>query len=263
MTLTFLGTGTSHGVPMIACSCPTCTSPDPRDVRTNASVLISVGEKNILIDCGRDFHQQAVKQRLDRVDHVLLTHTHFDHIAGIDDLRVFTARGGESIPIYGRPDHLAYLRTYIYHYLFDPNVQKGGGIADIDLVALNGRFLLEGMLIEPLPVYHGAMEILGYKFGNCAYLSDVSGIPNATLQKLYGLDVLILGALRHTEHPTHFNISQALAVASEVEPKRSYFTHICHDVLHEQVEKEFTNPDSPYWSSLEVHLAYDGLSLEL
>ncbi|MBA7567068.1 Ribonuclease BN [subsurface metagenome] len=198
MILTFLGTGTSHGVPMIACSCPTCTSADPRDVRTNASVLISVGGKNILIDCGRDFHQQAVKHRLDRVDHVLLTHTHFDHIAGIDDLRVFTSRRREPIPVFGMQDHLAYLRTYIYHYLFDPNVQKGGGIADIDLVTVNGRFLLEGVLIEPLPVYHG-----------------------------------------------------------------SYFTHICHDVLHEEVEKDFSDPDSPYCSSLEVHLAYDGLRLEL
>jgi phosphoribosyl 1,2-cyclic phosphate phosphodiesterase len=263
MTLTFLGTGTSHGVPMIACSCPTCTSPDPRDVRTNASVLISVENKNILIDCGRDFHQQAVKHRIDRVDHVLVTHTHFDHIAGIDDLRVFTARRRESIPVSGRPDHLAYLRTFIYHYLFDPNVQKGGGIADIELVALNGRCLLEGVLIEPLLVYHGSMEILGYKFGNSAYLSDVSMIPNGTLHKLYGLDILILGALRHTEHPTHFNISQALAVVSKVQPKRSYFTHICHDILHERVENSFSDPDSPYCSSLEVHLAYDGLSLEL
>jgi phosphoribosyl 1,2-cyclic phosphate phosphodiesterase len=263
MNLIFLGTGTSHGVPMIGCSCPTCTSTDPRDIRTNASVLISVREKNILIDCGRDFHQQAVKQRLGHVDHVLLTHTHFDHIAGIDDLRVFTSRHRTSIPVFGRQDHLDYLRTYIYHYLFDPDIQKGGGIADIDLVALNGRFLLEGMLIEPLPVYHGSMEILGYRFGDCAYLSDVSEIPNSTLQKLYGLDVLILGALRHIEHPTHFNISQALAVVAEVEPKRSYFTHICHDVLHEQVEKEFTNPGGPYYSPLEVHLAYDGLILEL
>jgi phosphoribosyl 1,2-cyclic phosphate phosphodiesterase len=238
-------------------------SPDPRDVRTNASVLICAGRKNILIDCGRDFHQQAVKHRLDRVDHVLLTHAHFDHIAGIDDLRAFTSKRRESIPVFGRQDQLAYLRTYIYHYLFDPEVQKGGGIAKIDLVAVNGRFLLEGVLIEPLPVYHGSMEILGYKFGNCAYLSDVSSIPNSTLQKLYGLDLLILGALRHSEHPTHFNISQALAVVSEVQPKRSYFTHICHDLLHEEVEKDFSDPNSLYCSAAEIHLAYDGLSLEL
>jgi phosphoribosyl 1,2-cyclic phosphate phosphodiesterase len=262
MILTFLGTGTSHGVPMIACSCPTCRSTDPRDTRTNASVLLSVRGKNILIDCGRDFHNQAIRHRIERIDYLLLTHTHFDHVAGIDELRVFTSRQKGSIPIFGKKQHLSYLKSYIYHYLFDAEVQKGGGIANVELVALNGRFLLEGVLIEPLAVYHGSMEILGYRFGNSAYLSDVSAIPEGTLQKLYGLDVLILGALRHTEHPTHFNISRALEVVSELRPQRAYFTHICHDVLHEAVDRQFADPGSPYYCPVEVHLAYDDLSLE-
>jgi phosphoribosyl 1,2-cyclic phosphate phosphodiesterase len=263
MTLTFMGTGTSHGVPMIACTCPTCRSSDPRDTRTNASILLTVGTKRILVDCGRDFHAQALRERIDSVNYLLLTHTHFDHVAGIDELRVFTSRSRESIPVFGRQEHLDYLKTYIYHYLFDPDVQKGGGIANIELVALNGRFQLEGIRIEPLSVYHGSMEILGYRLGNIAYLSDVSAIPEHTLNKLQGLELLILGALRHTEHPTHFNITQALSVVSDLQPKRAFFTHICHDVLHDAVDRQFSDPGSPYYSPLEVHLAYDGLTMEL
>ena len=263
MTLKFMGTGTSHGVPMIACTCPTCRSTDPRDTRTNASVLLTVGEKRILVDCGRDFHVQALREGVESIDYLLLTHTHFDHVAGIDELRVFTARRRESIPVFGRQEHLDYLKTYIYHYLFDPAVQKGGGIANIELVALNGRFELEGIDIEPLSVYHGSMEILGYRFGDIAYLSDVSAIPEQSLRKLHGLEILILGALRHTEHPTHFNITKALGVVSNLQPKRAFFTHICHDVLHEVVDRQFSDPGSPYYSPIEVHLAYDGLTLEL
>ncbi len=263
MTLTVLGSGTSHGVPVIGCSCQTCCSPDPRDVRSNASILITVRGKNILIDCGRDFHQQALRHRLMRIDYILLTHTHFDHIAGIDDLRVYTMRRGEAIPLFGKEEHLNYLRNFIYHYLFDPEVQQGGGTAQIDLVAVDGRFVLEGLVIEPLTVLHGTMPILGYRIDNFAYLTDVSEIPHETLEKLYGLELFILGALRHTEHPTHFNIYQALQVVSEVRPKRTFFTHICHDVQHEQVEAQFKNPDSPYFTPEEVHLAYDGLRIEL
>jgi phosphoribosyl 1,2-cyclic phosphate phosphodiesterase len=262
MILTFLGTGTSHGVPMIACSCPTCRSTDPRDTRTNASVLLSTRGKKILVDCGRDFHLQALRQRIDHVDYLLLTHTHFDHIAGIDELRVYTARRRVSIPVFGKPEHLSYLRNYIYHYLFDSGVQWGGGIASIELVALNGGFNLEGIQIEPLTAYHGSMEILGYRFGNIAYLSDVSAIPEETRGKLLGLDLLILGALRHTEHPTHFNITQALGVVAELQPKRAFFTHICHDILHETVDRQFSDPGSTYYSPVDVHLAYDGLTLE-
>jgi len=263
MKLTFMGTGTSHGVPMIGCSCPTCRSADPRDVRTNASLLISARGKRILIDCGRDFHRQAIRENLDGIDYLLLTHTHFDHIAGIDELRVFTSRSGQPIPVLGKQEHLTYLKTYIYHYLFDPDVQTGGGIANIELVALDGRFMLEGVLIEPLRVYHGCMEILGYRFGSVAYLSDVSAIPESSRQKLYGLEVLVIGALRHTEHPTHFNIAQALRVVDDLRPERAFFTHICHDVLHEVVDRAFSDPDSPYYSPVDLHLAYDGLTLEL
>jgi phosphoribosyl 1,2-cyclic phosphate phosphodiesterase len=262
MKLTILGSGTSHGVPMIGCSCATCLSADPRDNRTNASLLIEARGRNILIDCGRDFRQQALRHRLDRVDYLLLTHTHFDHVAGIDDLRVFN-RHAAPIPLFGNPAHLNYLKTYIYHYLFDPEIQRGGGVTELDLVAVNERFLLEGFLFETLPAYHGEIEVFGYKFGGCAYLSDVSYVPKPTLQKLYNLDLLILGALRHTPHPTHFTLAEALELAAEVKPRRVYFTHLCHDVLHAEVESGFLEPGSPYFTPLAAHLAFDGLSLEI
>lgn len=263
MTVTFLGTGTSHGVPMIGCSCATCTSTDPRDNRTNSSVMIAVRGRNILVDCGKDFRQQALRERLTRVDYVLLTHTHFDHVAGIDDLRVFNKPRGEGIPLFGRKEHLDYLKTYIYHYLFDPNVQRGGGVTELELVAVDGRFLLEGQVVEALPVFHGSLPILGYKLGGLAYLSDVSAIPNATLQRLYGLDVLVLGALRYTPHPTHFNLEQALEIVREVRPRRAYFTHMAHDLLHAEAEEQLRDAGSASAGGAEVHLAYDGLAVEV
>jgi phosphoribosyl 1,2-cyclic phosphate phosphodiesterase len=262
MKLTFLGSGTSHGVPMIGCSCRTCVSTDPRDSRTNASLLVQIRGKNILIDCGRDFRQQALRHRLERVDYVLLTHTHFDHIAGIDDLRVFN-RHGNPIPLFGSSEHLAYLRTYIYHYLFDPDIQQGGGVTGLDLVAVGERFALDEVQFETLPVLHGELPVTGYRFGRCAYLCDVSCIPEPTLKKLYDLDVLILGALRHTPHKTHFTLAQALEVVAEVKPRRAFFTHLCHEVLHGEVEPMFQQTGGPYYTRADVHLAFDGLSLEL
>lgn len=262
MKLTVLGSGTSHGVPMIGCSCRTCRSEDPRDNRTNASLLIEARGRSILIDCGRDFRQQALRRKLGRVDYLLLTHTHFDHIAGIDDLRVFNRRGAP-LPVFGRQEHLNYLKTYIYHYLFDPDIQRGGGVVALDLVAVTDRFLIEGLLFETLTAFHGQGEVCGYRFGDCAYLSDTSFVPRPTLQKLYDLDVLVLGALRHAPHPTHFTLSQALELIREVRPRQAYLTHLCHDVLHAEVEASLSDPGSPYYCPGEVHLAYDGLCLDL
>ena len=263
MRLVFLGSGTSHGVPMIGCSCTTCRSRDPRDNRTNASLLIETGKKNILIDCGRDFRHQALREGLTRVDHVLLTHTHFDHIAGIDDLRVFHRRSGhgsEGIPIYGKADHLEYIKKHIYHYLFDIPAQMGGGITQVEPVPVEEPFRAEDILFEPLPVLHGRLKIYGYRFSDIAYLSDVSHIPEKTMTRLQGLSVLIVDALRFRAHSTHFNVRQALEVVERCRPKRTYFTHICHDVLHEPVVRGFANPSSGYFTPHPVSLAYDGLS---
>lgn len=259
VTLTFLGSGTSHGVPMIGCDCPTCLSLDVRDKRTNASLLITVQGKNILIDCGRDFRQQAIRHYLKRVDHVLITHTHFDHIVGMDDLRVFTAGTDGPVPVYGKGEHLEYLRKYIYNYLFEKEVQKGGGLTDITLIPVNGVFSLEGILFETLSVNHGKLCIYGYKFLECAYISDVSHIPVETMEKLANLEILIIDALRFRRHDTHFSLEEALSVVGELRPKRAYFTHICHDIMHREVESLIKNQESKYYSPLDVHLAYDGL----
>jgi phosphoribosyl 1,2-cyclic phosphate phosphodiesterase len=260
--LTFLGTGTSHGVPMIGCGCPTCRSEDPRDKRSNASLLLSVGAKNILIDCGRDFRQQALRQGLKNVDYVLVTHTHFDHIAGLDDLRVFQRRRQGAIPVLGHQEHLSYLKTYIFHYLFDGSAQLGGGLANLELIALDSHFLLEGIMFEPLPVLHGRLNVLGYKFLNCAYISDVSLIPEATLQRLCGLDVLIVDALRYSPHSTHYNLDQALRLIAEIKPARSFLTHIAHDIRHRELEDKLADPGSGCYAP-GVQPAYDGLTLEL
>jgi phosphoribosyl 1,2-cyclic phosphate phosphodiesterase len=263
MKLTFLGTGTSHGVPMIGCSCRTCLSENPKDKRTNACLHIALGNRSILIDCGRDFRQQALRERLPGVDYVLLTHTHFDHVAGIDDLRVYTYHREEPIPVLGMAEHLQYLKTYIYHYLFDETIQKGGGVARLSLIAIQERFSLDGLMFEPLRAFHGELPVLGYKFAKCAYLCDVSRVPPATLQKLYGLDLLILNALRHEPHPTHLSLGEALELVAELEPRRTFLTHMSHDVLHEEVEAELALLGGRYHVKTEVHLAYDGLALEL
>ncbi len=263
MKLTFLGSGTSHGVPMIGCHCATCSSSNPKDNRTNASLLIERKGKNILIDCGRDFRIQAIREDIRRVDHLFLTHTHFDHIAGIDDLRVYNYRQAGPIPIYGRDEHLRYLRKYIYHYLFDDGIQKGGGVSRLESIPLDGTLEIDGLLIEPIKVYHGRLEINGYRFGRCAYISDVSFIPEETMEKLKDLEILIVDALRFRAHPTHFNFEQALQIVARLKPAQTYLTHMCHDILHDEVEEGLRNPGSGYASAFSVNLAYDGLSLAI
>jgi len=260
--LVFLGTGTSHGVPMIGCSCATCRSEDPRDRRTNASLLIETAGRCILIDCGRDFRQQALRENLRRVDGLFLTHTHFDHIAGIDDLRVFTHSRQAPIPVYGMEAHLSYLKNTIYHYMFDGALQKGGGVTRLELIPVQEDIEVEDLLFEPLVIHHGNMPIYGYRFGRCAYLSDVSAIPEGTMARLTDLDVLIVDALRFRPSPTHFTIREALEVVERARPKRTLFTHMCHDVLHAEVQRGLASPDSGYFSPHHVELAWDGMRID-
>jgi phosphoribosyl 1,2-cyclic phosphate phosphodiesterase len=261
MTITVLGSGTSHGVPMIGCDCATCVSRDPRDNRTNASILIETAKTNVLVDCGRDFRAQAIRERVRRIDHVLITHTHFDHVAGIDDLRVFNHLQHRKIPLLGKAEHLAELRNFTYHYLFDPSIQRGGGIAELELVAIDGPVTLGGVAFTPLKVLHGRLEILGYRFGDCAYISDASAVPEQTVAALGSLDLLVIDALRFRPHATHISLHEALALVDRLRPRRTYFTHICHDVLHAEVEEGFRDRFSGYWAPSEVHLAWDGLRL--
>ena len=250
-------------MPMIGCGCRTCTSTDPRDRRTNASALLRAGDVNILIDCGRDFRDQALRLGLRRVDHVLLTHIHHDHIAGIDDLRAFTSRTRMPMPVYGKDEHLAYIRDYSFRYLFDPGVQAGGGVASLDLRPLDGPLELAGVRFEPVPLIHGSAEILGYRFLDCAYLSDVSSIPEPTVRRLGGLRVLIIDGLRYRPHVSHYSVTEALAMIARLAPERAFLTHMSHDVLHSKLARELREGRGDFACPVEVEPGYDGLVLDL
>lgn len=248
--LIVLGSGTSHGVPMIACDCPVCTSSNPRNQRTRCSVLLVREGYHLLVDTATDFRQQALRERIGRVDAVLYTHSHADHIFGLDDLRRYNYSQPGPIPIYSRRDVLDDLR-HVFSYIFNPS-QKGGGIPRIELLALEGPTRLGPFLVEPLPVFHGRLEINAYRFGDLAYVTDVSRIPPASMERLAGVRTLILDALRYQPHPTHFNLDQAIAVVELLKPERAFFTHIAHNFDHDAVNAQLP----PH-----IRLAHDGLRL--
>lgn len=252
MKLTFLGTGTSTGVPMIACHCPVCTSSDPHDKRTRPSVLLEYDGRAVVIDTAPDLREQALREGMVRLDAVVFTHTHADHVLGLDDVRVFYFRQRQPIPIYADPDSMENIRR-IFQYIFDQTYPYGG-IAKLDPHLIDGPFELFGQRWTPLPVLHGNMPVLGFRFGRSAYVTDFSAIPDSTIPLLEGLDVLILDALRHTPHPTHSNLKQSLEWVERLKPARAFFTHIAHELAHEE-----TNATLPP----NVRLAYDGLKLDL
>ena len=250
-TLTVLGSGTSMGVPTIGCSCAVCQSSDPRDRRTRPSVLIEYGGKFVLIDTTPDFREQAIREQIRRVDAVLYTHTHADHILGIDDLRPLSFHREGGIPLYARPEAADFLRK-MFRYIFDADY-KFGGIAKLSLQSIGGSIDLFGARFDPVTVIHGDTEIYGYRFGSAAYLTDFSEIPENSFAQLGGLDILFLDALRHKPHPTHSTIENSLRIVDRLKPKRAFFTHICHDLPHEA-----TNAHLPE----HVRLSHDGLKLE-
>lgn len=249
--LVFLGTGTSRGVPMIGCDCPVCTSNDPRNKRTRASVLLRVGGRAVLIDASPELRLQCLSCGVERVDVVLLSHGHADHVFGIDDLVRFNILQGGPLPIYGSETTLAEVCTF-FAYAFRPP-HAGGYRPSFELHTIEGPFGAAGMDVIPLPALHGEVPVLGYRIGSVAYLTDVNRIPPATLGLMRGLDVLVLDALRARPHPTHFSIDEALAVVAELRPARAFFTHISHETDHETVSRGL--PPG-------VALAYDGLSVQ-
>ncbi len=253
-----MGSGTSHGVPMIGCDCATCRSPDPRDKRTNASLLITADGGNVLIDCGRDFRTQALRQNLRRLEALLITHTHYDHIAGIDDLRVFTSRGRGSLPVYGRADHLQYIRDHPFRYLFEGNGHTGGGVASLDLRPIAASVEICGVEFRPITVLHGNSEVWGYRFCDCAYIPDVSAIPQRAIGELGGLRLLIIDGLRTRPHVSHLSVEEALAIVRRLAPARALLTHVCHEVLHARLEERLARETGSV-----VGLAYDGLTVDL
>lgn len=256
-TLTVLGSGTSMGVPTIGCDCAVCRSPDPHDRRTRPSVMISYRDphnnaRRVLIDTTPDFREQALREKITQLDAVLYTHTHADHILGIDDLRPLTYRHKPGkMPLYATPQACEFLRN-MFRYIFEAEY-KFGGLPQVGLLPIEGPVELFGARFEPLTVIHGETPILGFRFGSAAYLTDHSEVPAETLEKLRDLDILFLDALRYTSHPTHSTVKQSLKIVNEVRPKRTFFTHICHDLPHEA-----TNAALPP----DVRLAFDGMKLE-
>jgi len=252
--VTFLGTGTSHGVPMIGCSCDTCCSDDPHDRRLRPSIYLAVQNgPAVLVDTSTDLRQQALTHRLPRVDAILFTHSHADHVMGLDEVRRFNIMQRGSIPAYADERTAEDLRR-TFSYIFNPPTEAGGGIPEIALQTIDGPFAIDRLSITPVPILHGSRPILGFRFGTFAYLTDCNAIPESSFALLEGLDVLVLDALRRRPHPTHYSVSEAVAVAERLAPKQTYLTHICHDLPHAA-----TNRSLP----AEVELAYDGLTLEI
>lgn len=249
--ITVLGSGTSVGVPTPGCHCAVCSSEDPRDNRLRPSILVSYGGRNVVIDTTPDFRTQVLRAKVDRIDAALFTHSHADHIMGLDDLRPFNFRQRTRIPIYAAADTMDNIRR-CFQYIFD-----GGGrespVPQLDTHTLDGSpFELFGLEFVPVRVLHGRAPIYGFRFGGAAYLTDHSEIPDESLDQLRGLDVLFLDALRLTPHPTHSTVDRSVRYAERLAPRRSFFTHICHDLPHEQTESRL--PDN-------IRLAYDGLEL--
>ncbi|MGA7906937.1 MAG: MBL fold metallo-hydrolase [Candidatus Sulfotelmatobacter sp.] len=251
-TLTVLGSGTSMGVPTLGCDCAVCRSSDPHDRRTRPSIALQFGGKAVVIDTSPDFYLQALREGLARVDAVFYTHTHADHILGIDDLRPLSYRHKPGkLPLYARPDAAAFLRK-MFTYIFDADY-KYGSLPQLELRPIDGPVELFGTRFEPVRLIHGESEIYGYRFGSAAYLTDHSEIPEPSFDQLQGLDVLFLDALRHKPHPTHSTVENSLRIVERLKPKRAFFTHICHDLGHEA-----TNATLPR----QVRLAYDGMKVE-
>ncbi len=249
-----LGTGTSHGVPMIGCECDTCRSTDPRDRRSRASILIQLDSgQSVLIDTSPDLRMQALTHNVKRVDAIVYTHSHADHIMGLDEVRRFNALQKSAIPCYGDERTLTDLHR-IYSYIFNPETPRAGGIPQVVTARVVGEFCVGDATFVPIPVLHGSRTILGYRIGSFAYLTDCSGIPETSWPLLSGVRTLVLDALRERPHPTHLSVEQALAVVAQLKPERAMFTHMCHDLPHAATCARLPAG---------VQLAYDGLTFEI
>lgn len=249
----FLGTGTSQGIPMIACSCEVCRSTDPCDQRLRVSMHIETQGKSFIIDTGPDFRQQILRAGIQRVDAVLYTHEHKDHTAGMDDIRGFNYAQKSSIPLYAQAPVIDQLkREFAYAFAED----KYPGVPEIEVHEItNQPFDIAGVSIIPILVKHYFLDVLGFRFGDFTYITDANFIADEELEKVKGSKVLVINALRKTTHISHFTLDEALEVIDKIKPEKAYITHISHMMgLHAEVEKELP----PH-----VHLAYDGLTLHV
>jgi phosphoribosyl 1,2-cyclic phosphate phosphodiesterase len=250
--LTVLGSGTSHGIPMIGCNCTVCTSADPRDRRTRTSVVFSYEGHNLLVDTSPELRLQCVACGIRRIDAVLFTHFHADHIAGLDDVRRFNWIQGGPITLYGDAATLTRVRQmFAYAFVSDPDYPSAK--PELNTVVLNGPLELGGHQVIPVPLRHGSLAVLGFRVGNIAYCTDCNMIPDESRQLLRDLDILVLDGVRRRPHSTHFNIEQAVQEARQIGARRTYFTHIAHELKHAE-----TNAQLPAG----MELAYDGLVCE-
>ncbi len=239
------------GVPTLGCHCDVCASTDPHDKRTRPSVLLSYGGRNVVIDTTPDFRSQAMRAGMDRLDAVIYTHGHADHILGLDDVRAFNIKQRAAVPIYASVETLATLKRQ-FSYIFEKPT-PGATVPQIEMHSIDGPFELLGARFVPIQAMHGTQPVLGFRIGRVAYLTDFSAVPDESKELLRGLDDFILDALRYTFHPTHSNVEQSLALVTELKPKRAWFTHICHDLGHEAANSKL--PEN-------VRLAYDGLQID-
>jgi len=250
-TLTFLGTGGSFGVPIIGCRCPSCVSVDARDKRLRASVFLQWGDTRILIDAGPDFRQQALREDITRLDEVWLTHAHADHTNGIDDLRVFSF-GGKTLPVRASASTLAET-TNRFRYAFRTEADPSGVSHPLLVPSIvEGPFEAGGRVIVPLPVLHGPFPVTGFRIGNLAYVTDVSTIPDETMELLRGVELLVVSALREEPHPTHISFDQGIEISRKLGAKRVWFTHFAHGMPHVEMERRFPSPILPAFDGLEI-----------
>lgn len=254
MKIKFLGTGTSHGVPVVGCNCATCTSNDPKNTRYRTSILVTDSDTSILVDMSPEFRLRALEYKIPKVEAILFTHAHSDHCSGLDDIRRYNEMQKQFIPVYGNNETLADLKKRFY-YIFDPGVSLAGK-PNLKLEELLDYqfFQIGNINIQNLPVLHGKLKVSAFRFHNIAYITDVSSIPEETYNNLKDLDLLVLDALRIDPHPTHFTLDQALAAAKRINAKKTYFTHMSHALEHNATEKIL--PENMF-------LAYDGLELNL
>lgn len=253
MKITFLGTGTSQGIPVIGCNDKVCLSADPKDKRLRSSIMIESEGVCFVIDCGPDFRQQMLNAGVSKLDGIIFTHYHADHTAGLDDTRPFTQRFG-ALPIYAKDDVIEDLKSRFNYIFTTKNKYLGAPELEINKID-NTPFFLKNIEITPIEVDHGKLKIFGFRFQKVAYITDASHINENEMEKLYDLDILIINALRKEPHPTHFGLQQALDVIEKVKPKSSYLTHISYKFgFHKEVSEQL--PEN-------VFLAYDGLVVSL
>lgn len=254
VTVSFLGTGTSTGIPVVGCHCRVCTSTDPRNTRLRQSVRIEANGKHFLIDTTPDLRLQLLRDPIPRLDFVLFTHSHADHVMGLDDIRPFNFRQRESIHAFANASTAKAIRR-AFSYIWDPATQIGGGKPQIELHEIDGPFTHDGIAITPIPVSHGDWTILGYRIGGFAYITDTNGIPDSSMPLLEGLDVLAIDALRPgPAHPTHFTIGQAVAIAERIGARKTWLIHLAHEAEHAEVEAGL--PEG-------VGVAWDGMRVEV